>query len=82
MRHVAPQLRQAVCGWHGPHSGGAPWAVRVEAVRRLLTERPNLQVQRVALQCGFFDDERMRRAFLRGVGVPPTEYRARFAATS
>jgi AraC-like DNA-binding protein len=32
-----------------------------------------------AKRAGFGDDERMRRAFLRHLGVSPTEYRNRFS---
>jgi transcriptional regulator GlxA family with amidase domain len=53
-------------------------AVRVEAACRALsaTTRP---VKDVAAMCGFGDDERMRRAFLRKLGVAPSDYRARFS---
>ena len=36
-------------------------------------------VVEVAKRAGFGDDERMRRAFLRHLGVSPTEYRNRFS---
>jgi transcriptional regulator GlxA family with amidase domain len=51
--------------------------LRVEAARRLLesTSRP---VQDIATTCGFGTGETMRRAFLRTVRVPPSEYRRRF----
>jgi transcriptional regulator GlxA family with amidase domain len=50
--------------------------LRVEAARRLLetTMRP---VEDIATTCGFGTAETMRRAFLRSVCVPPTEYRRR-----
>jgi transcriptional regulator GlxA family with amidase domain len=44
----------------------------------MLTEQPNLTIAAIAQRCGFGDDERMRRAFLRTAGVPPTDYRERF----
>jgi transcriptional regulator GlxA family with amidase domain len=52
-------------------------AMRVEAARRLLetTFRP---IGWIARQCGFGDDERMRRSFLRWIGVTPSDYRDRF----
>jgi transcriptional regulator GlxA family with amidase domain len=55
-------------------------AMRVEAARRLLEEtgRP---IGWVAKRCGFRDDERMRRSFVRRIGVPPTDYRERFRRT-
>ena len=33
----------------------------------------------VARRAGFGDDERMRRAFMRHLGISPSEYRSRFA---
>jgi len=52
--------------------------VRVEAARRRLedSEEP---VAQVAAGCGFGTPETMRRAFIRGLGVGPAEYRRRFA---
>ncbi len=52
-------------------------AVRVEAARELL-ETNGQGVKVVAARCGFQDEERMRRAFLRQVGVSPSDYRQRF----
>ena len=52
-------------------------AIRVEAARRLLEDSAR-SIGWVARQCGFGDDERMRRSFLRWVGVPPSDYRERF----
>lgn len=53
-------------------------ALRLEAACRMLTETP-LPVARIATRCGFGDEERMRRAFLRQFGVAPSAYRQRFA---
>lgn len=53
-------------------------ALRTEAARRLLAEEPALAIARVATRCGFGDEERMRRAFLRGLGVAPADYRRHF----
>ena len=36
-------------------------------------------VAEIAFRCGFGDDERMRRAFIRRLGISPAEYRQRFA---
>jgi transcriptional regulator GlxA family with amidase domain len=55
--------------------------VRVEAARELL-ERTPTPVDAVAAGCGFGSAETMRRAFLRGVGVGPADYRARFRSTA
>ncbi|MBV9565558.1 MAG: DJ-1/PfpI family protein [Bradyrhizobium sp.] len=55
-------------------------ALRVETARLLLESRQVGGVIEVARRAGFGDDERMRRAFLRQLGVTPSEYRRRFAS--
>lgn len=47
--------------------------LRVEAARRML-ENQTLPIATIARRCGFGDDERMRRAFIRIVKVPPQTY--------
>jgi transcriptional regulator GlxA family with amidase domain len=54
-------------------------ALRVETARLLLESRQVGGVVEVAKRAGFGDDERMRRAFLRHLGVSPSEYRNRFS---
>lgn len=49
--------------------------LRVEAARAAL-EGGAASVQRVALECGFGQTERMRRAFVRLLGRPPAAFRA------
>ena len=56
-------------------------AIRVEVARRLL-ETTALGVKEIAKRCGFSDDERMRRAFIRTLKTSPTEYRLRFPMSS
>lgn len=53
--------------------------LRVEAARALLDSQP-LQVEDVALETGFGDAERMRRAFVRAFGQPPQALRRARAA--
>ncbi|HYD99419.1 MAG TPA: GlxA family transcriptional regulator [Alphaproteobacteria bacterium] len=53
--------------------------MRLEAARRALEEGA-ADIKQVAAQTGFGDEERMRRAFIRQLGVPPTDYRRRFSA--
>ena len=53
--------------------------MRVEAAARALSETAS-PIKQVAAICGFGDEERMRRAFLRKLGVAPSEYRTRFAS--
>lgn len=55
--------------------------VRVEAARELL-ERTPAPVPAVAVRCGFGSPETMRRAFLRVIGVGPSDYRARFRTSA
>lgn len=47
--------------------------LRVEAARSLI-ESGHASATRIAVQTGFGDDERMRRAFLRVLGEPPQQY--------
>jgi transcriptional regulator GlxA family with amidase domain len=54
-------------------------ALRVETARLLLESRQIDNVVEVAKRAGFGDDERMRRAFLKHLGVSPSEYRRRFS---
>ncbi|MGH6673305.1 MAG: helix-turn-helix domain-containing protein [Xanthobacteraceae bacterium] len=37
-----------------------------------------MPLKRIATDCGFGKEERLRRAFARQVGTTPAEYRARF----
>ena len=55
-------------------------ATRVDAGRRLL-EETDLPLQRVASVSGFGRTEALRRAFLRQLGVRPSDYRARFRSS-
>ncbi len=56
-------------------------AIRVEVARELL-ETTALGVKEIAKRCGFGDDERMRRAFIKTLKTSPTEYRLRFPMSS
>ena len=51
--------------------------IRLEAARRLLEEGPD-PIKQIAHNTGFGDDERMRRAFVKALGVSPQDYRNRF----
>jgi transcriptional regulator GlxA family with amidase domain len=53
-------------------------AVRLERARTLL-ETTELQLEEIALRCGFGTVETLRRVFSRRLGVNPRDYRARFA---
>lgn len=62
---------------------GAPPAEWVENVRlgvaKRLLEQTEERVDQIALKSGFIDEQRMRRCFVRKVGISPLVYRARFA---
>jgi transcriptional regulator GlxA family with amidase domain len=51
--------------------------IRIEAVRRIL-EETDMPIKRIASECGFGQEDRLRRAFARQVGTTPAEYRQRF----
>ncbi|WP_394827830.1 GlxA family transcriptional regulator [Pendulispora albinea] len=63
--------------WHGGTPAKLVEDLRVEAACRHL-ENGDRAIKRIADLCGFGDEERMRRAFLRRLGVPPAIYRERF----
>lgn len=50
---------------------------RIDVARHYLGET-DLRIEAVALKTGFGDPERMRRAFIRQLGVTPQDYRDRF----
>ena len=50
---------------------------RLEQAKHLL-ETTKSSIKLISQQCGFNDYERMRRTFIRKIGVTPLEYRARF----
>jgi transcriptional regulator GlxA family with amidase domain len=52
-------------------------AIRVDAARRLLEESDE-RLGAISARCGFRNEEQMRGAFTRSIGVPPREYRKRF----
>jgi transcriptional regulator GlxA family with amidase domain len=55
-------------------------ALRIDAARRRLEETTD-RIATIAEDCGFSDEEQMRSAFVRVLGVPPREYRKHFAST-
>ena len=54
-------------------------AIRLDAARRRLEETSDA-VTTVAKDCGFADEEQMRTAFVRTLGLPPREYRKHFSS--
>src|SRR5262249_47044316 len=55
-------------------------AIRIDAARRRLEEAAD-RIAKISDDCGFPDEEQMRVAFVRVLGVPPREYRRHFAPT-
>jgi transcriptional regulator GlxA family with amidase domain len=51
--------------------------VRIEAARRWL-EQSSQSIESIADECGMGDSERLRRSFIRRLGVNPSDYRRRF----
>ena len=56
-------------------------AIRVDAARQRLEETDD-RIEVIAEICGFNGEEQMRRAFVRCLGIPPREYRKRFATST
>jgi transcriptional regulator GlxA family with amidase domain len=69
-RHFAREFRART----GVTPAKAVERLRVEAARAAL-ENGATSVQRIATECGFGDVERMRRSFMRLLGVPPSSLR-------
>lgn len=63
--------------WHGGTPASLVEKLRVEAACRHL-ENGDADIKRVADICGFGDEERMRRAFIRRLSISPSSYRERF----
>ena len=55
-------------------------AIRVEAAKRRLEETED-RIESVAEDSGFSNEEQMRCSSIRILGIPPREYRKRFATT-
>jgi transcriptional regulator GlxA family with amidase domain len=51
--------------------------VRVDSARQYLGDA-NVRIETAAVNAGFGDSEQMRKAFIRNLGITPSEYRARF----
>jgi transcriptional regulator GlxA family with amidase domain len=56
-------------------------AIRIDVARRRLEETTD-RIETVAERTGFTGEEQMRTAFIRSPGIPPRDYRKRFASTA
>ena len=72
-RHFARQFRARL----GTSPGAYVRRQRVEQARRRIEEGAS-RLKRVARDCGFPDEQALRRSFQEFVGITPAEYRARF----
>ncbi|HEU5468654.1 MAG TPA: DJ-1/PfpI family protein [Steroidobacteraceae bacterium] len=72
-RHFARQFRARL----GTSPGAFVRRQRVEQARRRIEEGA-MRLKQVARECGFADEQALRRSFQDLVGVTPAEYRARF----
>ncbi len=64
---------------HGRTPGKAVDAMRLEAACRAL-EETRLPLKAIAARTGYGNEQGLRRAFRRALGVSPVDYRSRFAA--
>ena len=77
--HMSPRnFARVYAARRGRTPAKAVEAIRVDAARRLLEDTAE-RIEAVARRCGFGNEEHMRSAFLRNVGIPPREYRKRFS---
>jgi transcriptional regulator GlxA family with amidase domain len=77
--HMSPRnFARAYADKRGCTPAKAVEAIRVDAARRRLEETEE-RVESVADDSGFSSEEQMRCAFIRILGIPPREYRKRFA---
>jgi transcriptional regulator GlxA family with amidase domain len=72
-RHFARQFRARL----GASPGAYVRRLRVEQARRRIEEGA-MRFKQVARECGFADEQALRRGFQAVVGITPAEYRARF----
>jgi transcriptional regulator GlxA family with amidase domain len=56
-------------------------AIRIDVARRRLEETTD-RIEAIAEYSGFTGEEQMRTTFIRLLGIPPREYRKRFASAS
>lgn len=54
--------------------------MRVDSAKRMLELEPGLPLVKIAGNTGLVDEQRLRRAFVRHIGIPPLDYRAKFGA--
>jgi transcriptional regulator GlxA family with amidase domain len=79
--HMSPRnFARIYAQTRGRSPAKAVKAIRLDAARRRLEETTD-RVVTIAEECGFSGEEQMRLTFIRSLGVPPRDYRKRFAST-
>lgn len=80
--HMSPRnFARVYAQTRGRSPAKAARAIRLDAARRPLEETTD-RGEIIAEDCGFSGQEQMRSAFVGGLGIPPREYRKRFASAS
>ncbi|WP_245989728.1 GlxA family transcriptional regulator [Litoreibacter meonggei] len=77
MNMSARNFSRLYSGQMGLTPAKAVEAIRAEVAQGLL-ETTDLSIKQIAARCGFNDEERMRRAFMRLLRVSPSDYRQSF----
>jgi transcriptional regulator GlxA family with amidase domain len=80
--HMSPRnFARVYAQTRGRTPAKAVEAIRIDAARRRLEETMD-RIETIAAHSGFTGEEQMRTAFIRSLGIPPREYRKRFASTA
>ena len=80
--HMSPRnFARVFAQTRGRTPAKAVEAIRIDVARRRLEETTD-RIETVAEHTGFTGEEQMRTAFVRSLGIPPREYRKRFASTA
>ena len=80
--HMSPRnFARVYAQTRGRTPAKAVEAIRIDVARRRLEETTD-RIETVAEHSGFTGEEQMRTAFIRSLGIPPREYRKRFASTA
>jgi transcriptional regulator GlxA family with amidase domain len=82
MVHMSPRnFARIYTAQRGRTPAKAVEAIRVDVARRLL-EQTAERIDTIAEACGFNNEEQMRSAFVRSLGIPPRDYRKRFGSSA
>lgn len=80
--HMSPRnFARVYAQTRGRSPAKAIEAIRLDTARRRLEETTD-RIETIAEDCGFSGEEQIRMAFVRSLGIPPREYRKRFASAS